>query len=836
MNPHQQTTVFIRPKITAALENTLRFPLSVIEAPMGYGKTTAVREYAKTCSATVFWKAIIDNSLAAFWNSFVRIIDNIDKTCAEKLATLGFPADGVLLDEAIYLLGKLSLTEETLIVFDDYHIISSKHTDRFIETLIKAEIPRLHIVIISRAVFGENSTELFLKGHAFIMDKNYFMLSETEIIDYYRACGANITSSQAKKLFLYSEGWFSALYLCLLNFLQCGKFEEKIKLHNLVEKTVYQPCTPQTKDFLCVMCIFDSFTAEQAQFICGGSQAMAILQELLSDNAFLFYSVETGAYQIHSVVTGYLRKLFAEKPLEYKKAIWQKAGRWYLSSKEYSYAYDYFYKAGDFEGLLSAFEFEKLLATFEPEKDIENINKLILYFSSCPPEIKRSHPRACLLYAINLFTHNKPELYAQECLYISEILAGLPDGYHKGNLTKKQLAGELELLISFSKFNHICAMSEHHRRAYELLPSPSSFFSNSGSWTMDCPSVFYMFYRESGNAKKIVNDMLECMPYYYKITDGHGTGTEYVMQAEYFYNSGDFKNAELTSHTAYYAAQSKNQVSIMLCAFLLKLRLALLEGNSEAFSTLLSNTENDIKQMAMPSYIRTFDLCQGFLYATLELSNKVPDWIAGGDPRPNNLPFVCESFYNIIHGKILLNNKKYRQLLGGSPEFHAKAAIFSNLLAKIYFYIYQACAYDILGQTPEALKSLEMALDIAAPDRLVMPFVENCLHISHLLRKLSCKIAYRQINHCITTTAEIFDKGAMAVKNSLQNEANPLDMLTERERKIADLASLGLSNHEIGKQLFIAEITVKKILQNIYSKWGINNKIKLTKIILQNSK
>jgi DNA-binding CsgD family transcriptional regulator len=52
-------------------------------------------------------------------------------------------------------------------------------------------------------------------------------------------------------------------------------------------------------------------------------------------------------------------------------------------------------------------------------------------------------------------------------------------------------------------------------------------------------------------------------------------------------------------------------------------------------------------------------------------------------------------------------------------------------------------------------------------------------------------------------------------------------VLTPREREIADLISLGLSNKEIGRQLNLHEGTVKVHLHNIFTKTGLSNRTAL---------
>jgi DNA-binding NarL/FixJ family response regulator len=53
--------------------------------------------------------------------------------------------------------------------------------------------------------------------------------------------------------------------------------------------------------------------------------------------------------------------------------------------------------------------------------------------------------------------------------------------------------------------------------------------------------------------------------------------------------------------------------------------------------------------------------------------------------------------------------------------------------------------------------------------------------------------------------------------------------LTCREQALTRLVAQGLSNHDIARQLFITEGTVKVHLHRIYEKLGVNNRVNLTR-------
>ncbi len=57
-----------------------------------------------------------------------------------------------------------------------------------------------------------------------------------------------------------------------------------------------------------------------------------------------------------------------------------------------------------------------------------------------------------------------------------------------------------------------------------------------------------------------------------------------------------------------------------------------------------------------------------------------------------------------------------------------------------------------------------------------------------------------------------------------QQMRNPDEILTAREAELLSLLTQGLSNRELGKQLFISEATVKTHLAHIYAKLGVETR------------
>ena len=184
---------------------------------------------------------------------------------------------------------------------------------------------------------------------------------------------------------------------------------------------------------------------------------------------------------------------------------------------------------------------------------------------------------------------------------------------------------------------------------------------------------------------------------------------------------------------------------------------------------------------------------------------------------------------NIIYGRILLINGEFLKIIGNAMHFTSMASIFPNVLALIYTNIYLASANSRIFRETDALDALRRALEMALPDMVYMPFVENCDYIKPLLEKLSCEGFRRDEITKIHELSSTYQKTLDQVKNEHFSECKTF--LTGREEEIAKLAAEGYSNREIGKMLFISENTVKTQMKSVFDKLGINSRVLLKQFL-----
>jgi len=823
--------LYFTEKLRGHMDSFLDYPCTMIEAPMGYGKTTAAKEALRKLDAKVLWQNVYTQGISDFWAGFCTTLADLDSELADSLRQMSWPVNSVWKREVIRLLQSINITDPIFLVIDDYHVIRDDRVDEFMSLLVRNLPDHLHLIILTRMSFLNGNSELRLKGFVNYIGQETLAFDPEDIAKYYQMCGVATMESEREMLFSYSEGWISALYLFMLEYTARGSFIQTRDIPTLVRQNVYDPLSDELKSFLNHICLFDMFSKAQVRHMWKNGNAEQLLNDLLACNAFITCDRVTGEYHLHHIFSSCVREEFDKLPQIEQRKLWDCAGDWYFQNHEYVFAMECYYKAKNFDSLLLAVEKDKANSF-----SAENQNILIQYFSECPDSIRICHHLAMLIFSKRLFGFNRPDLFQKICAETENNIAKDSD---LSENEKNNFIGELEIIRSFACYNDIAGMSEHHRKACSLMTRASVIFDADSMWTFSSFSVLFMFYRKSGMLSEHLNIMKEAMPYYYKVTGKHGMGAKYVMEAETCYMRGDMENASIIAHTALVSAQSMDQWSVALCAEFLQVRIALFQGDYFSAVSLLNQMREGLIRQKHYILLHTMDCCETAIYAQLGQTQNFATWISLGDFKNNKMLFPSVPALHMVYGRVLLEQKEYLKLIGLSELFIRTANIFPNLLVQIYLYIYLAAAYEQLKHRDKAVESLKTALDIAVPDRLYLPFVENGRYIETLLwgSKLQQESeGFYRYTEFTAQCKKLYIPYSVTIKAIREGHFTETSIsLTEREQEVAVLAAKGLSNPQISKQLYITEHTVKAHLKNVFEKFGIKSRIQLEERLYRKS-
>lgn len=807
--------VLKREQISVELKYLFEYPLTVVVAAMGYGKTTAVRDFLEEKKARYFWLSVERDQTSAqhIWDSLTRQLARIQPELGNQLNVLGFPVDAPQRDKIISIIEDHTYLSNTVLVIDDYHFVRSLELDWIIEKIVWTKIKSLHVLIISRTKPAMNLEELSLKGYCHLLKSELFEMSGEEIKRYFKLFGHEITDDTAEKVRRVSEGWITAVYLIMQRYSATGRLEPGRDIESLIQTAIMSRYTDKETRLLETLCILESFTLPQALYVTEDAAAPGIIQRLSAGNSFIRYDERADNFHLHNIFSDYLKKRLAEQgdSTELKK-LYKRSGQWYIESGDIFSGLSFFLKAEEYDLILTAFE--KHGATTELDKAPGLIVEI---FSQIPEAAKYRHPIGYITYAYNYLVCVDMKGGAALLAQIEEHYrrdASIPEGL------KQRIAGEIELARSFLFFNDLEKMHEAQLRAYRLLEGSSSIANKDMMFTFGSPHSLYLYYREKGKLLWIVDYLDIIFPYYCEVSNGCGTGFENLARAEYCLETAAYDQAELYAYKAIYKAQPMEQTSIIICANLTLARMYAAQGKFREAGELMAELTGGVAAYNNPVYNSTLDLCAGYLGGITCRPQVFAPWLRSGDLKQSDILYQGMGFNYIVHAQALMLEKNYIKLEVLCEKMLQVFSMFSNLLGYLHTHILTAAAsYNLYGME-KAKAALRPALEIGRADAIVLPFVEYGLHILEILRALQREEQGNAYLSRLTAAAERYCANLQRFKA----EKAPALSLTKREREVLELVVEGKTNREIAATLFIAEVTVSKNITSIYRKLGVTGR------------
>ena len=207
-----------RSRINLVLSAVFDYPLTILEAPMGYGKTTAVKKFIEKEKCKPFWFAFTDseNSEEVFWNKFADELSKISAQAGLALKSLGLPADAPQMEMVLQTLSAVAFGKDSLMVLDDFQFARDTRLNKLILRLAQEELDELHILLITRDTTGIDFVELLSKGLCHLISRQHLRFTEPEIQDYCEMMSESLTDSDLRQICEYTDGWISFIYITLL--------------------------------------------------------------------------------------------------------------------------------------------------------------------------------------------------------------------------------------------------------------------------------------------------------------------------------------------------------------------------------------------------------------------------------------------------------------------------------------------------------------------------------------------------------------------------------------------------------------------------------------------
>jgi LuxR family maltose regulon positive regulatory protein len=200
-----------------------------------------------------------------------------------------------------------------------------------------------------------------------------------------------------------------------------------------------------------------------------------------------------------------------------------------------------------------------------------------------------------------------------------------------------------------------------------------------------------------------------------------------------------------------------------------------------------------------------------------------------GDPAAVRLPLLFLEILEAIIARVYLAQGEIEKALQLLDRLQATAEPGKRLGRLVEVYLLRALAYYKQNRgslTPEAIESIEHALELGGPEGYVLLFLEEGPALIPLLNAVADRqaapdrvreYARKLLNACAGI-------GKLSAPRPPREAAGLVEPLTPREMEVLELIAAGDSNQMIADKLFITVRTVKKHTSNIYGKLNASSR------------
>ena len=382
--------------------------VTLISAPVGYGKTTLVSEWVACCQRPTAWLSLDegDSAPTRFLAYLVTALQTLPVNMgAGALSVLQAPQSQPIEFVLTGLLNDLiAFPNPFSLVLDDYHLIDSKAVDQALTFLIEHLPRQMHLVITTREDPQLPLARLRAQGRLTELRAADLRFTSAEAAQFLsQVMSLSLSAEDIHALENRTEGWIAGLQLAALSmqgredvqgFIRSFAGDDRYIVDYLVEGVLQRQPEP-VRNFLLQTAILDRLNGPLCESVTGQPGGKARLESLQRGNFFVVpLDDKRHWYRYHHLFGEVLRlNLMAEQPGQVA-ALHQRASQWYEHNGSPADAIRHALAAEDFER--AADLVERVFITMSQNRQ-EAI--LLGWLKALPDALIRDHPVLCNLYA-----------------------------------------------------------------------------------------------------------------------------------------------------------------------------------------------------------------------------------------------------------------------------------------------------------------------------------------------------------------------------------------------------------------------------------------------------
>lgn len=332
-----------RPRIVERLEEGTRGKLTVLSAPAGWGKSTALAEWASATDHNVAWLCLDedDNNPTRFLRGLVASIERVALDSLADVRTMLRSSAPMSVTRSLdHIVQRLEAESgEIVIAIDHYHLIQNPEIHDGVRLLLDIMPAHLHLLIATRGSLPfpigrlraqHDLVSIGIPELRLNVDEARHILASDD--------GIRFAEEDLAALVERTEGWVAGIRLAARSFSMhrdphaaIARFRGTHRdIADFLVEEVLRCLPPAQQAFLLETSVLDVLTAPVVAAVTARADAPATLQELAKAGLFLFpLDEERSCYRYHGLFRDLLRAELERQQPESVRDLNRRASHWY---------------------------------------------------------------------------------------------------------------------------------------------------------------------------------------------------------------------------------------------------------------------------------------------------------------------------------------------------------------------------------------------------------------------------------------------------------------------------------------------------------------------------
>ena len=822
---HKDIHYFTRPRIHKLLEEAISYPLVVVQAGVGYGKTYAVHSFLQECTDVhTTWVKVGDwaNDALRFWNTYTELVFKAWPEGGALMKKMGFPDTEEAFARHSAIVRKASkLPGKHVMVYDDFHLLQNPDVLRFIERTMQILPQNIVVILIARTTPEFNLIRMMMNENIFTINEDTLCFTETEIVEYFSRLNLHVDRQHVRVIWEETHGWAFAVNLIGRALEKEPHYDSyvlettKINIIRFIESELESVLTEPLLHFLLRISLIDHFAANLVKALTPDD---TLIDEMRKINAYIRYDFHLDAYIIHHLFLEYLRLNQDKLAKEEKRETYQTAAVWCETHNYEADALSYYEKSEDYAAIMRMMYETRL----QMPRDIAECALAIL--DRMPIHKRAEHPAFPAIHLKVNMCHGFFDTASHLAEQYAEEYEALPESPEKFRALTELYGVWAILRVILSPYADTYDFDKYFKKQcenYDKAPyAPVWLIINQsiGAYSMLVGT------NRAGAPEEYIQAIERSLPHISHVLKKNLDGLDDLARGELFFMRRNLDDSEKSLKQALDKARMYKHYDIQHRTLFYLMYIAFFRGDFKAARDSLQAAETLLYEKEYLPRYRIHDIASGFYHLMLGQTEQVPDWLKG-DFSPYAHPAFLDNTENLVKAQYHYKTGQYNTLLAFIDNEAERQSI---LFGKIVLKILQALSLYQLKRRQGAIDALTEAYHLAAPNGIVSLFIQFAKDMRTLtaaaLRDGGCEIPKEWLEDINRKSSAFSKKQSRMISDyKTANNLEEVMSLTKRETEILKDLTQGLSRSEIAANQNISINTVKMTVNIIYEKLHASN-------------